>query len=159
MKVFAKTNRLKKRSVRQFLKQNCPVRIFYRVNLINDKNLGLCYQYRMPSKSKLDLSLYTPVDDSFIDYLCTNKLRIDDLCEQQFAVDFTRRLKSDALSALKTFATGLTPSEVERFSSRINALIDSVNRECIPRFTDDVLHKWDELIKTPYFDTLDDVEL
>lgn len=145
--------------VKQQITKCCPLRLFKHVNIVNDPDQGLCYCYRMPSKAKLDLSLTAPVDECLFDYLCDNELRLNKLGEQQFIVNSLRAIQNDARTAIKEFCNGLSTEQLEKFSSRITALQDSVNNDCAPHVTRTISDLWNTSVRQPLFKNIKQVQL
>lgn len=160
MKVLARSSAyLKPRQVREFLIKQCPIRLFKHVDIIHDKDQGLCYCYRMPSKAKLDLSLTLPLDDCFFDYLIDHELRLNHLGEERFVVDSLRNLQLDGKRAIKEFVNGLSQDELNRFSRRLTTLQNCINNDCAPRVTQSIIKNWNTVIREPLYQSMQQVSL
>lgn len=148
---------LKPQQVADLIVKCCPIRLFKHVNIINDN--GLMYQYKMPSKAKLDLSVTCPVDDCLFEYLVDNELRLNKLGEQQFVINSLRQMQSDGKTAIKEFTNGLSSDQVEKYAKRIATLQDCLNNDCAPHVTRTISKQWDERIRQPLFKQIKQVQL
>ena len=92
--------------MRNLIKENCPIRLFRHINIVNDGKLML--QYRIPSKIRgIDLSLTTDLDKLAIDYLINNEVDVSRSGNERWMINNVMRLQNQANSAIKEYCRTL----------------------------------------------------
>lgn len=144
MRIHASTKFMTKSEMRNLIKENCPIRLFRHVNIVNDG--GLMLQYRIPSKIRgIDLSLTTELDKSAIDYLINNEMNVSSIGNEQWMINNVRQLQNQANSAIKEYCRTLTSDQALRYNRRIRELQDAVNTQCTCNQTRRCSQLWKDL--------------
>lgn len=143
-RIFASTKFLTKSQMRNLIKENCPIRLFRHINIVNDGKLML--QYRIPSKIHgINLSLTTDLDKSIIDYLINNEMDVSRIGEEQWMINNVRSLQNQANSAIKEYCRTLRSEQAIRYNRRIRELQDYINSQCTCNQTRRCAQLWKDL--------------
>lgn len=143
-RIFASTKFLTKSQMRNLIKENCPIRLFRHINIVNDGKLML--QYRIPSKIRgIDLSLTTDLDKSAIDYLINNEMDVSNIGGERWMINNVRSLQNQANSAIKEYCRMLNSEQSVRYNRRIRELQDCINNQCTCNQTRRCTQLWKDL--------------